>query len=192
MVWLGPEIEPVGWLELARSTAEATSSMPMPRLARARGSSCTRTAYFCEPKMLTCDTPLKVASRGEITVSAYSLITDSGKLGELSAMNRIGASDGFTLKNDGGVVMSLGSNRATADKADCTSWAAASMLRSRLNCNVIEVVPSELLDVIDSMPEMVANCFSRGVATEAAMVSGLAPSRLARTTMVGKSIFGSA
>ena len=32
---------------------------------------------------------------------------------------------------------------------------------------------------------MVENCFSSGVATEAAIVSGLAPGRLADTEMVG-------
>ena len=39
---------------------------------------------------------------------------------------------------------------------------------------------------------MVENCFSSGVATEAAMVSGLAPGRLRRDLMVGKSTRGSA
>ena len=41
------------------------------------------------------------------------------------------------------------------------------------------------------MPAMVENWFSRGVATAAAMVSGLAPGKFADTTMVGKSTFGS-
>ena len=35
------------------------------------------------------------------------------------------------------------------------------------------------------MPGMVENCFSSGVATDEAMVSGLAPGRLALTEMVG-------
>ena len=35
------------------------------------------------------------------------------------------------------------------------------------------------------MPGMVENCFSSGVATEEAIVSGLAPGRLALTEMVG-------
>ena len=39
---------------------------------------------------------------------------------------------------------------------------------------------------------MVANCCSSGVATDEAMVSGLAPGRLAVTLIVGKSTFGSA
>ena len=37
---------------------------------------------------------------------------------------------------------------------------------------------------------MVENCFSSGVATEDAMVSGLAPGSCAETTMVGKSTRG--
>ena len=39
------------------------------------------------------------------------------------------------------------------------------------------VSPRELVEVIESMPAMVENCFSKGVATEEAMVSGLAPGR---------------
>jgi len=37
---------------------------------------------------------------------------------------------------------------------------------------------------------MVENCRSKGVATDEAMVSGLAPGRLADTWMVGKSTLG--
>jgi hypothetical protein len=55
---------------------------------------------------------------------------------------------------------------------------------------VIDVLPSELVDVIESMPAMVENCCSSGVATAEAIVSGVAPGRLALTTMVGKSMFG--
>ena len=50
--------------------------------------------------------------------------------------------------------------------------------------------PREFVDVIESMPAMVENCFSSGVATDDAMVSGLAPGREAFTWMVGKSTFG--
>ena len=77
--------------------------------------------------------------------------------------------------------MPLGNDRWVFAIADCTSWAAASMLRERPNCKVIFVDPCELDDVMASMPAMVANCFSRGVATADAMVSGLAPGRLALT-----------
>src|SRR5688500_436780 len=55
---------------------------------------------------------------------------------------------------------------------------------------VIDVLPSELVEVIESMPAMVDNCCSIGVATADAMVSGVAPGRLALTTIVGKSMFG--
>src|SRR5271169_6015569 len=55
---------------------------------------------------------------------------------------------------------------------------------------VMPVCPRELVDVIESMPAMVENCFSSGVATEDAIVSGLAPGREALTKMVGKSTLG--
>ena len=42
------------------------------------------------------------------------------------------------------------------------------------------------------MPAMVDNCRSIGDATDAAMVSGLAPGKMAVISMVGKSTAGSA
>src|SRR5450631_1051378 len=72
----------------------------------------------------------------------------------------------------------------------CTSRAAASMLRFRSNCRVTELPPSELDEVIWVTPAMRPNCRSSGVATEEAMVSGLAPGRPAPTPMVGKSTSG--
>ena len=64
------------------------------------------------------------------------------------------------------------------------------MLRLSVNWIVMLVTPSALTDVIESMPAMVENWRSSGVATAEAMVSGLAPGRLAVTWMVGKSTFG--
>jgi hypothetical protein len=52
------------------------------------------------------------------------------------------------------------------------------------------VKPWVLVDVIWSMPWIAENWFSKGVATDEAMVSGSAPGRLANTEMVGKSILG--
>ena len=46
------------------------------------------------------------------------------------------------------------------------------------------------MDVIESMPAIVVNCRSSGVATAEAMVSGLAPGSDADTWMVGKSTLG--
>ena len=74
--------------------------------------------------------------------------------------------------------------------AACTSRAAASMFRPRSNCKVMDVVPRKLVDVISVSPAMRPNWRSRGVATEDAMVSGLAPGRAALTPMVGNSTCG--
>ena len=52
------------------------------------------------------------------------------------------------------------------------------------------MLPSVLVELIESMPAIVENCFSSGVATEEAMVSGLAPGSEADTEMVGKSTLG--
>src|SRR4029077_14952232 len=56
---------------------------------------------------------------------------------------------------------------------------------------VIWVWPRLDVEVIDEMPAMVENCRSIGPATEAAIVSGLAPGSVAVTWMVGKSTLGS-
>src|SRR5881396_3603954 len=101
----------------------------------------------------------------------------------------IGWSAGFTFWYDGGT-MPVGSWRSVLEIAACTSCAAASMLRSRVNCSVILVLPRLDEEVIWSTPAMVENCFSSGVATAEAMVSGLAPGRLAVTWIVGKSTLG--
>src|SRR5580698_11076531 len=75
--------------------------------------------------------------------------------------------------------------------ADSTSRAAASMSRFRLNCNVMLVDPRLLEEVISLTDAICPNCLSRGVATEDAIVSGLAPGSDAETEMVGKSTCGS-
>ena len=88
--------------------------------------------------------------------------------------------------------MSCGRSGAACVIADCTSCAAASMFLFRSNCNVIWVCPSALFEFIASMPAIVENCFSRGVATADAIVSGLPPGNCAVTTRVGKSTLGRA
>ena len=65
--------------------------------------------------------------------------------------------------------------------ADCTSRAAASMLRSSANCMVMRVRPVELTEEMESIPAMVKNSFSNGVAMDEAMVSGSAPASSACT-----------
>ena len=90
----------------------------------------------------------------------------------------------------GGVGIPGGSSGAALVMAAWTSWAAASMFRSSANVMVMETIPSALVDVIESMPAMVVNWRSRGVATADAIVSGVAPGSEAVTWMVGKSTLG--
>ena len=52
------------------------------------------------------------------------------------------------------------------------------------------VMPCELVEVIESMAAIVDSDFSSGVATEAAIVSALAPGSTACTLIVGKSTVG--
>src|SRR3954462_2696203 len=70
------------------------------------------------------------------------------------------------------------------------SCAAASMLRSNVKVMVMLVEPRAFDEDIESIPAMVENCFSSGVATAVAIVSGLAPGRPAFTEIVGKSTLG--
>src|ERR1044072_3630207 len=86
--------------------------------------------------------------------------------------------------------MPVGSWRSVFEIAACTSWAAASMLRSRVNCRVMVLPPRLDEEVIWSTPAIVENCFSSGVATADAIVSGLAPGRLALTVMGGEVTLG--
>src|ERR1017187_991432 len=65
------------------------------------------------------------------------------------------------------------------------------MLRFRSNCRVMLHDPSVLEDVISVTAAMRPNWRSSGVATDDAMVSGLAPGKPAPTEMVGKSTCGS-
>src|ERR1043166_8945513 len=176
---------PVGVFGFALRMAASISSTPIPRSASAFGSICARTAYFIAPYTCTWDTPSTIEIRCAIKVSAYSSISGSDSTSEFNAKKRIGLSDGFDLRRLGGLGMPGGSCGKEAEIAVCTSCAAASMLRLRLNCRVIEVEPCEFEELIESMPAMPENCLSSGVATDAAIVSGFAPGRLALTLMVG-------
>ena len=59
------------------------------------------------------------------------------------------------------------------------------MLRLRSNCRLTRAEPVELVDVISLTPAMVPRRRSSGVATLLAMVSGLAPGKLALTEIAG-------
>src|SRR5664279_2507031 len=127
-----------------------------------------------------------------IVMSPYSLTADSGSVSEASEMNSTAKSDGLTFRKLGGMVISIGNRRCAMVSAVCTSSAAASMFRLRSNWMTIAVVPCDDVDDIDEMPAMVESWRSIGPATDAAMVSALAPGKVAVTAMVGKSTLGSA
>src|SRR5512136_737082 len=101
-----------------------------------------------------------------------------------------GWSAGFTFWKEGGAGMFCGNCREAREMAAWTSWAAASMSLESANWMLIRVEAIPLVEVMDSTPAMVENWRSSGVATAEAMVSGLAPGRLAFTRIVGKSTFG--
>src|SRR5437660_3568111 len=95
--------------------------MPTPRAASALGSTCTRTAYFCWPCTWTWATPEIVEMRCARKVSAYSLTVESGRVSEVRVRKKIGASAGFTFRNEGGVDMVGGSCFVAAAIAEFTS-----------------------------------------------------------------------
>src|ERR1019366_6989191 len=109
------------------------------------------------------------------TVSAHSSTVYIGSVGDERTMKRIGCIDGLTFRRLGGVGMDGGSCDRVAAIAVWTSCAAASMSRSRENCSVMFVEPWLDVEFIESIPAMPENWRSRGVATAAAIVSGLAP-----------------
>src|ERR1043165_2900244 len=128
--------------------------------------------------------------RWAMTVSPYSSRSYSGIVSEGRARKKTGGAGGLTLLSGAGARIVGDSCRAAAAIADCTSCAAASRLRERLNWRVMEVEPRKLAELMESRPAMVENCRASGVATDAAIVSGDAPGSDALTWMVGKSTFG--
>ena len=66
------------------------------------------------------------------------------------------------------------------------------MLRSRSNCSVIWLVPSELCEVIVTRPGIWPNWRSSEAVISVSTVSGLAPGSCVVTWMVGKSTSGRA
>ena len=109
---------------------------------------------------------------------------------DVRLISRIGWSAGFCLRNDGGDVSVGGSSGIAAEMAVCTSVTALSMLRFRSNVIVMFVLPVRLCEVISSMPAIVVNWRSSGLATDAAIVTGSPPGRFACTLIVGYSTAG--
>src|SRR5471032_1573484 len=86
--------------------------------------------------------------------------------------------------------MPAGSSGIAAAIAVCTSTVALSISRLGSNCKVTVALPSELDELIESMPAIVVNCRSSGLATADDIVIGSPPGRLADTLIVGKSTSG--
>ncbi len=108
-------------------------------------------------------------------------------------MNSTGKSPGLTLRNDGGVVISIGSRRCATGKRGLHVERRAVDVAVEVELDGdLGLRRATTYEVIDEMPAMVENCRSIGDATEAAMVSGLAPGSVAVIWMVGKSTRGSA
>src|SRR4051812_48719949 len=114
-------------------------------------------------------------------VSAYSSRSVKRIVGDVTKKERTGESPGFTLRKEGGEGIPGGRSGMASAMAVSTSTVAPSISRPRLNCSVMLEDPWLLFEVIESSPAMVVNCRSRGVATDDAMVSGLAPGKPADT-----------
>ena len=93
----GPSKAPLAWLTLAGAIAVRTSSRVSPSEDSAVGFTCTRTAGFCPPLMLTRPTPGSCEIFWARRVSAKSSTLESGSVSEVSASVRIGASAGLIL-----------------------------------------------------------------------------------------------
>src|SRR5687768_11703596 len=92
---------------------------------------------------------------------------------------------GLVFEKVGADGMSIGSLGIAAEIAVCTSVAAESRLFSSANSSVRLVLPCVLFDVTSLSPLICMNCRSSGVATLAAIVSGLAPGYEAVTWITG-------
>src|SRR5260370_17050682 len=97
-----------------------------------------------------------------------------GRGAEGMGRGRMGGAAGFTLLYVGGLGI-LGKTPLAAFMAACTSCAAASMSRSRLNWSVMLALPKELIEVISAKPLIWPNCRSNGVVTDETITSGPAP-----------------
>ena len=164
--------------------------MPISCARSLSGSTWTRTAYFCAPCTCTCDTPLTIEMRGASRFSAYSSSVDIDSVLDVSASCMMSWSAGFCLRKVGGEGMPAGSSGITSAIAVWTSTAALSIDRARSNCSVTFVLPVPLDEVIESMPAIVVNCRSIGLATDEAIVVGSPPGRPAWIWIVGKSTVG--
>src|SRR5579863_9076233 len=115
-----------------------------------------------------------------------------GTTSDSSVISKIGWSAGLIFRYFGRDGRFAGRLPAEELMAACTSRAAELISRLRSNWSVTDADPTELVDVISVTPAIRVNCFSSGVATDAAITEGLAPGSPALTVIVGKSTSGNA
>ena len=160
-------------------------SSPRPSAASASTLPCTRTAGRCPPARVTRPTPLIwliFSARRVLTMFCTSV---SGRLAELMARVRMGASAGFTLAYTGGAGRSAGSRVDAPFIAACTCCSAASMDSASANCSVTSDTPAALVLLMRSSPDIWPNWRSSGAVTVRLITSGLAPGYSVCTWMVG-------
>src|ERR1700737_4824533 len=105
-------------------------------------------------------------------------------------MESTGNSELLSFRYVGLRVRADGRSAWDATIAACTSRGGPAISRSRPNVSWMFVLPTLLRDVMSSTSAIAPRCRSRGVATELAITSGLAPGSEALTKIAGASIFG--
>ena len=183
---------PVGRLTLpCWSALRDLVDADLPRRRAACGSSSTRTAYFCAPNTLH----LRDAADHRHALREHGL----GVLVDLRQRQRRRAERQEEDRLVGRVDLLERRRRRHARRQlpRRRGDRRLHVLRGGVDVAVeielqrdVACCPAMLVEVIESRPAIVENCFSSGVATDEAIVSGLAPGRLALTWIVGKSTFG--
>ncbi len=171
----GPSKLPLAELELPALMALLMESSDRPMLASACRLPCTRTAGRWPPASVTRPTPsiwLIFSASRVLTMFCTSV---SGRLSEVMASCRMGASAGLILAYTGGAGRSAGSSEPAAFMAAWTSCSAESMDRLRLNCSVISDTPALLTLPMRARPGIWPNWRSSGAVTVRLITSGLPP-----------------
>ena len=181
---------PLGLFALAAESAARTSSRPIPYLNRACGFSSTRTAGSELPPTLTFPTPGIWEIFWARIVEATSYSWPGLSVPEFISSTMIGSSAELDFRYVGLLRRAVGRSARAPLIAACTSRAAPSMSRLSPNCRLMFVLPTELCEVISVTLAICPSRRSSGVATELAIVSGLAPAMEALTPIVGKSTWG--
>ena len=177
----GPYSVPVGMLtfQLLQRLIDFVES-DLARRPACSGSTCTRTAYFGAPNTCTCATPSTMEMRCAIMVSAYSSRSDSGMVGEVRKRLMIGRIAGIDFAERRRRRHARRQQRHGCGDRGLHVHRGAIDIAAQIELQGdVGAMPWRCCEIIESRPAMVVNCRSSGVATAEAMVSGLAPGRLA-------------